>query len=358
MQQASFLSITEQVVEHLRSGIASGRWTQTLPGRNQLAKELGVNPKTIEAAMQTLEQSRMILSQGAGRKRLINPKLSHSPRAMRIAILNFDHTTDRNIDYMVECFHSLIEAGHSAYYTARSLTDLRFDLGKIARMVEENKADAWIILGGTRDVLQWFAGRAEPCFAIFGEHIGLPMASFGPNKAPAFSAATKTLLDYGHQRIVLLCRRARRKPTVNRSVGTFVEVMQKAGIPCSDYNLPDWEESNAGFQRCLDSLFRLTPPTAMIVDEASYLIATFQFLLRRGITVPGDVSLVCTDGDPAFANCEPPVASMSWETEPLKRRILQWAKNISQGKTDHRSITTPATFINGGTIGPAKSTGR
>jgi DNA-binding LacI/PurR family transcriptional regulator len=96
----------------------------------------------------------------------------------------------------------------------------------------------------------------------------------------------------------------------------------------------------------------------MIVDEASYLIATFQFLLRRGITVPGDVSLVCTDGDPAFANCEPPVASMSWETEPLKRRILQWAKNISQGKTDHRSITTPATFINGGTIGPAKSTGR
>jgi DNA-binding LacI/PurR family transcriptional regulator/DNA-binding transcriptional regulator YhcF (GntR family) len=358
MQQASFLSITEQVVEHLRSGIASGRWSQTLPGRNQLAKELGVNPKTVEAAMQTLEQSGMILSQGAGRKRLINPKLSHSPRAMRIAILTFDHTTDRNIDYMVECFHSLIEAGHSPYYTARSLTDLRFDIGKIARMVEENTADAWIILGGTRDVLQWFAGRAKPCFAIFGEHIGLPMASFGPNKAPAFSAATKTLLDFGHQRIVLLCRRARRQPTVNRSVGTFVEEMQQARIPCGDYNLPDWEENNAGFQRCLESLFRLTPPTAIIVDEASYLIATFQFLLRRGITVPGDVSLVCTDDDPSFANCEPPIALMSWETEPLKRRILQWANNISRGKTDHRSITTPATFINGGTIGPAKTAGR
>lgn len=355
MQQASFLSITEQVVEHLRAGIVSGRWMQTLPGRNQLAKELGVNPKTVEAAIHTLEKNGMILSQGAGRKRLINPKLNHSPRAMRIAILNFDHTTDRNIDYMVECFHSLIEAGHSVHYTDRSLTDLRFDLNKISRVVEENQADAWIILSGTRDVLQWFAARAEPCFAIFGEHTGLPIASFGPNKVPAFSAAVKTLLDFGHQRIVLLCRRARRQPTLNRSVGAFVETLQQAGITCGEYNLPDWEENNAGYQRCLESLFRLTPPTAIIVDEASYLIATFQFLLRRGITVPGDVSLVCTDNDPAFTHCEPPISLMSWEKEPLKRRILQWANNISRGKADHRSTTTPANFISGGTIGPAKN---
>jgi hypothetical protein len=34
------------------------------------------------------------------------------------------------------------------------------------------------------------------------------------------------------------------------------------------------------------------------------------------------------------------------------RRAMRWVQNISQKKDDQRSMTTPATFIEGGTIGP------
>jgi DNA-binding LacI/PurR family transcriptional regulator len=158
------------------------------------------------------------------------------------------------------------------------------------------------------------------------------------------------LIDLGHHRIVLLCRRIRRLPAPGLSERAFLAELQAGGIRPGEYNLPDWEESNAGFQRCLEALFRITPPTAMIVDEVHYFVATLQFLQRTGLRVPGDVSLICTDDDPAFAACEPPISCITWDTRPLVRRVSNWASNVSRGKTDIRQTQTPATFIPGGTI--------
>jgi len=43
MKATPFQSVTDQVTELLRKGMREGRWRGTLPGRNQLAEELGVN---------------------------------------------------------------------------------------------------------------------------------------------------------------------------------------------------------------------------------------------------------------------------------------------------------------------------
>ncbi len=58
------------------------------------------------------------------------------------------------------------------------------------------------------------------------------------------------------------------------------------GIPTSGYNLPDWEESPKGFNLLMESLFKRTPPTAMIIDEVCWFSAALAFFLRRGIHVP------------------------------------------------------------------------
>ena len=77
-----------------------------------------------------------------------------------------------------------------------------------------------------------------------------------------------------------------------------------------------------------------------------------QFLASRGIRVPSEVSLVCTDPDPSFAWSDPPVAHLRWDSRPLVRRIVRWANNASRGKEDIRQTTVPAEFVVGGTIGP------
>lgn len=70
--------------------------------------------------------------------------------------------------------------------------------------------------------------------------------------------------------------------------------------------------------------------------------------------MPQEVSLVCTDADPTFDWCQPSVAHIRWDSRPVVRRIVRWAANVSQSKEDVRQTLTPAEFVPGGTIGPAK----
>lgn len=323
-----------------------------MPGKHQVADELGINNKTVEAALRLLESEGLLVPQGAGRRRRIEPALGRVPRQMRIAILDYEplvHTEG----YLVELQHLLTEAGHAAFFAERSLTELRMEVPRIRRFVKTAKADAWVVLAGSREVLGWFASQPEPVFALFGRRRGLPIAGVGPDKPPAMAAAARALVQLGHRRIVLLARPARRLPEPGATERAFLDELANHGISLGSYHLPDWEETVAGFHSRLESLFRVTPPTALIIDEAPFFVAALQFCSSRGLRVPQDVSLICTDADPSFAWCKPTVAHIRWDSRPAVKRVLRWAANVSRGKRDSRQTLTLAEFVAGGTIGPA-----
>jgi DNA-binding LacI/PurR family transcriptional regulator len=324
-----------------------------MPGVPTLAADLGIDRKTVDAALRQLDMEGLLVPQGPGRRRRIEllPDSLTTP-SLRLAILLYE-ATDRRLDYLVEIQHMLIEAGHAPFSPTETLVDLSMDVKRVSRLVNRTAADAWVICGGSRDVLEWFSKRPAPAFAIFGRRQGLPIASAGPDKPPAYTAATQRLLELGHRRIVLMARTARRHPEPGVTERAFLDALEEHGIKTGQFNLPDWEESIDGFHGCLDSLFARTPPTALIIDEAPFFIAAQQFLARRGVKVPEDVSLVCTDDAIDFAWCKPSIAHIRWDSHPLVRRIVRWANNVSRGKDDHRQTLTKAEFVEGGTIGPA-----
>jgi DNA-binding LacI/PurR family transcriptional regulator len=346
----TFLTLADQVTEHLRSEILRGRWSGMLPGKHQLAAELGVNNKTVEAAMRQLEKTGLLLAQGAGRKRLINTRRRSSSRALRIALLLNDHELDEKLKIVLEVKHALDDAGHTIVTPSKSLSALRFDPKRVAALVRQTKADAWLIVAGPRSVLEWFASQPVPAFALFGNRVGLKIPAVAPKKAPVVAEAVRHLISLGHRRITLLARRSVRLPNPTPGVASYLETLREHGFQIGEFNLPDWEESNAGFHECLRSLFRSTPPTALIVDEVTYFVATMQFLLRQGLRVPADVSLICTDDDVALSHCDPPAACIRWDMRPVINRVVKWAANVSRGKADLVQTATPAEFVAGGTI--------
>jgi LacI family transcriptional regulator len=354
VKKASFLSITDQIADRLRSEISAGRWTDLIPGKHQLAAELGVNHKSVENALRQLETAGILVSRGAGRCRKIAAHEARENRSLRIAILTNEGMPDRKQEFHIESVHALETAGHQVIYAPKSLKTLRFEVPKVAAMVEQTPADAWMVYAGSREVLRWFASRKIPAFAVFGHRSGLRIPGMSPDKPTSIRAATRHLIGLGHTRIVLLCRKLRRLPVPGISETVFLKTLAAHGCHVGEYNLPDWDDSEEGFHECLNKLFRVTPPTALIVDEADYFVAAMQFLLRRGLKVPEDVSLISTDNDPAFKRCHPPISHISWESRPVVRRILQWATNVSRGTPDFRQSTTASTFVAGGTTGPAR----
>lgn len=332
--------------------MTSGNLRGLMPGVLRLETELGVNRKTVQTALQQLEKEGLLLAQGAGRRRLILMPERLLSTSLRVAILAGD-PSDLRLDYVIELDHKLGEAGHTTVYPPKSMTELRMDVGRIARMVNRTEADAWVVMAGPREVLEWFAAQSQPSLAVFGRRRGIPIAGVGPDKRPAYAALTRKLIELGHRRIVLLARTRRRLPQPGAVEQVFLDELAAHGVPVSDYNLPDWEDTVNGFHSRLESLFQLTPPTALIVDEAPHFNAVLHFCAMRGIRVPHDVSLICTDADSTFMWCKPPISHIQWDSRPVVRRILRWAENVSLGKVDIRQTLTSAEFLPGGTIGPA-----
>jgi DNA-binding LacI/PurR family transcriptional regulator len=324
-----------------------------MPGVIRLAGELGTSRDSLEEAMRELERDGLLCPAGPGRRRVID--LAAGGRrvtGLRVAILDYDPPS-KNEGWVVDLLHQLAQAGHSPFFTPKTLAELEMDPQRISRMVLEAEADAWIVGAGSREVLEWFAGQGLPTFALFGSRRGVAVAGAGPDHLPALLAVIGRLVALGHRRIVILSRRGRRLEGSDRLERSLLDEMAAHGLPTGTFNLPSWDDHGDGFRRCLESLFRYTPPSALIIEEAPHFVAAMQFCGEHGFRIPQDVSLLCATFDPAFALCSPAVAHICWATEPLVRRVVNWVHNISQGKEDRRQMLIRAELAIGGTIGPA-----
>lgn len=345
-------SVAGQVAAFLREEVIRGKWPRFLPGRDRLAEELGVNAKTVESALRQLETEGLLLASEKGRSRRIADLATERSASLRIALL-LSEKQDRAVDFISDIRHHLLHAGHDAFHAEKSLVDLAMSPARINALVSRTPADAWIVVAASLEVLEWFSNAPVPAFALFGPMTGIPIAGAGPRKAPAIAEAARTLLSLGHRRISMLVRPRRRHPVPGLPEQAFLAELKEHGIPPSPYHLPDWEENPERFHEMLDSIFRLTPPTALIVDEAALYIAVMQFCLDRRLRVPEDLSLVCTDADPGFSWCHRRVAHIDWNRGPVLRRLYQWAEHLSRGKPDKRQVFSEAKFVPGETIGSA-----
>lgn len=346
-----FSTLAEQVAQALRDGLRQGRWHGTVPGRNRLAADLGVNHKTVKVALAILEREGLLESRGTGRKRSIVRDAPTPPVALRFMVLAYEKS-NIHLDYMVEIMNRLQAAGHWAGFATKTLGDLGMDVNRIASFVMKTEADAWVVMAGRRDVLEWFASQPVPAFALFGSASKISIASTAPEKTSALMELVDGLVGLGHKRIVMLSREERRMPTPGAIEMKYLARLEAHGIPTGSYNLPDWGNDPASLAQSLDSLFRHTPPTALIADDTLIFPAIIQQLARMGLSAPQHVSLACTDPAAEFEWYHPSVTHIAWNQSAVINRVVGWANQVSIGKNDRRQTAIRARLVPGGTVGP------
>jgi DNA-binding LacI/PurR family transcriptional regulator len=347
----------ELVIKRIKDGLGEGKWSGNLPGVQRLSVELDVSPHTVRRALRQLEAEGFLGGRGLGRSRGITAasESHYLKRPLRIAILRHDvHLSDSPQTSLVltDIIHSLEAVGMTVFYCKKSLIELKNDVPRLARQLLSAKADAWIVEAGSLPLLEWCSTQSTPCMALYGRTGDLPIARTGPDVIQACREAVRQLLALGHSRIVTIVREARRMPMPGANERAMLDEMTNHGVLTSSYNIPDWDETPKGLSRLLESLFKRTPPTALIIDEIPRLFAVLAFLARRGIRVPEHVSIISNDCDAVLDWCHPGIAHMQFDNAFIVRRVVRWVNAVRKGKQDRKVINVPATFISGGSIAP------
>lgn len=351
------LNLVEQTALHLERGIASGCWQGVMPGVLRLAGEIGVSKDTTEAALRVLESRGRLVSRGQGKCREVVAEgdVKAGRRSLRVGMLVRDElgkSVALTQEIFLKLMHDLEALGHQPVFAPKSLGDLGLDPRRIGRMVEKCSADAWVISGASHDVLQWFHRQGKPFISLGGRFGGVPAASASIDPAQAIQTTVERLIGLGHRRIVLVCLPDWVRPQPGRIVTEFFRQLEAAGLPASEYNAPYHETTPDGCARMLESLFRLTPPTALIVPNMHYAFAAMAFLGTRGLSVPRDVSIVSRSPDPVFDWVRPRIAHFHCPTGPLIRHILRWVEGCAKGRPSHEGLSVDATLVPAETLAP------
>ncbi len=347
-------TLAEQTADRLREDITARRWTTLLPGVAALAAELDVSRDTVRAALRLLERDGLLQPRGEGRARAI-AKVRRPSRSLRVAILLLEPLEHDNPGFQLQMLgirQAITALGHVCFFAPHTQMALGHEPGRIAAHVRKTPADAWLVVAGSLELLRWFIAQARPCMALGGRSAGLPIASTGPDSGPPLLEAVHKLIALGHRRMTLIAPQAWRLPQPGRIARIFLDALRAKNIPVGEYNLPDWSGTAEGLQTLLTSLFRLTPPTAIVTTETVHTVALLAFCAHHGIRVPRDLSLVSTSYDSSLSACHPPIAHCASDRSLIIRAVTRWIADVAAGRTHREASMIPSTLVPGGTMTP------
>jgi LacI family transcriptional regulator len=167
--------------------------------------------------------------------------------------------------------------------------------------------------------------------------------------------ATEHLLELGHTRIAAI----EGPPDVTSGRlhhAGFTAALAAAGVPV-DPALVQRGSFDWFFGRdAAEALLRLPdPPTALLVSNHEASFGVLPVLGDRGVRIPDDLSLICTEEEPFFTWWSPPLTTVDNRAEDLARRAAELLLGQLRDDTSHErgaELLEPVLVVRGSTAPP------
>ncbi|HHV55100.1 MAG TPA: LacI family transcriptional regulator [Firmicutes bacterium] len=310
-----------QVVDMLRRRIAAGEWPvgTRIPSDRDLAARLGVSPVTVSRALQRLSEMGMVRRE-VGRGTFVIADSPQQQLDVHLRVLfgtSLAPETVRTDYYLGPLLRGLIDEA-SKQGILFSFGELRS--GQKPAKVESVNNDALIFVAPMEDHVGLLRSlyQAKRPYVILGAHWhDLPAPSVDSDNFEAARRVAKRLAKLRHRRIAFLGAFAGAPNTRDRLLG-FKAGLAEMGLAVDQELISVLPSNiNAAAEETLERwMAKSNRPTAVFAAGYELAIWTYKYLLRTGLRVPHDVSLVGFDDNPADFWDQNPITTV---IQPLYR---------------------------------------
>jgi DNA-binding LacI/PurR family transcriptional regulator len=259
-------------------------------------------------------------------------------------------------------FHAqLVEDVHEAaeehgYDLVLSTVTRTRDEGRAVETLLDSRCEALVLLGPEAPASRLSAlDRQLPVVAV-GRSVpsaGVDVVRVADEEGVA--QAVDHLVGLGHRRIAHVDggpgviaagrRRGYQRAMRRHRLGSHVQVVE------GDHG----EASGARAARTL--LASDAPPTAVVTYNDASAVGLLDALLRSGVDVPGEVSVVGYDDSPLSRLAHVDLTTVSQESQQLMQHaVAAVVERLDGARTEHREVVVPPRLVVRGTTGPPPTT--
>ncbi|MGN8025309.1 LacI family DNA-binding transcriptional regulator [Microbacterium sp. 22242] len=192
-----------------------------------------------------------------------------------------------------------------------------------------------------------FTLRGLPVVVVDPLNAGEPdLPSVGATNWAGGRAATEHLIALGHRRIAFLGGPPEAESNQARMHG-YLAALMAAGITMRPEYLPAGSAYNrrTGLAGAKAVLSLAEPPTAIFAASDTIALGVLEEASRRGLDVPGDLSLVGFDSTPLAEHTLPPLTSVAQPLHDIGRTALRMLLQIVAGERLEASRVELATEL-------------
>lgn len=208
--------------------------------------------------------------------------------------------------------------------------------------------------------------RQLPFVALGFGHKDQAISAVSVDNVAGARMAARHLLELGHRRFAVLAMRFTEggsgRATMDRVNATtfaasrdrvtgYFEALEAFGIDTRAVPIYETQSDEATIHPALDAIFAApSAPTAILAQSDRIALIAMDWLRARGLSVPGEVSIVGFDGVPESATSVPPLTTVQQPIAEIGRRAVKAV--LAHGAGTRREKLEVALVVRGSTAPP------
>jgi len=353
-------SLVAQTAAILRERIQSGEWHKWLPGEHDLRAQLRVARMTLRGALAQLEKDGLVRARQGKRREIVARRRPAAPGAsgrvlllspMPLYVLPHLHVFCAN-----ELRETLEKVGfHFEIHVERGLYGHGSGAG-LERLMDQLRPACCVLLSSTEKMQSWFSRRRLPCVIWGSKHPGVELPSVDKAYRAVCRHAVGLLLARGHRRLILLNPDSGAAGDLESEEG-FREGVAQHQPGNVEASVVRHRGTVSDICTTLAALFeRRSPPTALLISRAANVLTVMGCLLRRGLRLPEDVTVISRDHEPFLESVVPSVARYVISSENMAHRISAAVlEMVRTGLVSAANYQIMPEFTAGDTLGPGSA---